>query len=82
MLIIKWRGEINMSLLFMAVHLNYQMERTLNYLAADYVKHLCDLIHCSLAHPSTESDHKEGDYITIQSFTVYCQYIYLGIIFL
>ena len=53
-----------------------QMERVWSIcIAADFVNYLYHIVHCSLVHPSAESDHKEYDYITIQSFTLYCQYM-------
>ena len=58
-----------MSLPFMAVHL--QMERVWTiYVAADSVNYLCSLIQCSQVLPSTKSNHKGCDYITIQSFPI------------
>ena len=41
-----------------------------------FQEYLYDIIHCSLVHPSTESDPKECDYFILQSFTMYCQYIW------
>ena len=54
-----WLWEINMSWLFMAVQLIKRRGLWTIYIAANFVNYLDLVIHCSLVHPSTESDQRK-----------------------